>query len=70
MFLVCCKVVSSPQGQTRTCRIAEVHFSDMKALEDCLRSDGCKEVLEHAKSISTGGTPIIFVCQEENYVFW
>ena len=67
---VATRIVSSPVGQTRTYRIAEVHFSDMKALKACMDSEACKEVLEHAKSISSGGPPIVLVCEEESFLFW
>jgi uncharacterized protein (TIGR02118 family) len=67
---VSAKVVGSPQGQTRTYRIAEVHFSNLPALQDCMDSEGCKQVIEHAISISSGGPPIVLVCNEENLLFW
>jgi uncharacterized protein (TIGR02118 family) len=67
---VATRIVSSPLGQTRTYRIAEVHFSNLKALDACMQSEGCKEMLEHAKSISSGGPPIVLVCEEESFLFW
>jgi uncharacterized protein (TIGR02118 family) len=67
---VATKIVSSPQGQTRTYRISEVHFSDLQTLKTSIESDPGKEVMEHAKTISTGGPPIVLVCEEESYLFW
>lgn len=67
---VAVRIVGSPQGQTRTYRISEAHFSDLPALQACMESEGCKRMMEHARSISTGGPPIVLVCQEENYLFW
>jgi uncharacterized protein (TIGR02118 family) len=67
---VATRIVNSPQGLTRTYRIAEAHFSDMKTLQSCLASDSAKKVIEHATSISTGGPPIVLVCEEESYLFW
>lgn len=67
---VAAKILGSPEGLTRTYRISEVHFSDMKALQACLESEGGKQVIEHAKAISTGGAPIVLLCEEENYLFW
>ena len=64
------RIIGSPSGQARTYRIDEVHFSDMKALEACMESEACEQVLEHAKSISTGGPPIVLVCEEESFLFW
>lgn len=68
--LVTTKVLSSPQGKVMAYRIAEVHFSSMDDLNKCMESDGGKEVVEHATKISTGGQPILLVCEEEAFVFW
>lgn len=67
---VAAKVTGSPQGATRTYRICEAHFSTTQALNECLASDGCREWLEHAKSISSGGPPIVLLCDEESYLYW
>jgi uncharacterized protein (TIGR02118 family) len=64
------RIVTSPLGQTRTYRIAEVHFSTMAALQACMATEGWAKVLEHARTISTGGPPIILICEEESYLFW
>ena len=67
---VATRIVSSPAGRTRTYRIAEAHFSDMKALQACMESEGCRLLMEHAKSISSGGPPVVLVCEEESFLFW
>ncbi len=68
--LVLAKVTGSPQGKVAAYRLAEVHFSTMDDLNKCLESDGGKEVLAHAAQISTGGQPVVLVCEEQSYVFW
>ena len=68
--LVATKVLSSPQGKVAAYRIAEVHFSSMDDLNKCLESDGGKEVVEHATKLSTGGPPILLICEEESFVIW
>ncbi len=68
--LVATKVVISPQGKVAAYRIAEVHFSTMADLEKCMESDDAKEVVAHAAKISTGGPPIVLICEEESFVFW
>ena len=68
--LVTTKILSSPQGETRSYRMAELHFSSMEALNACLQTEGAKEVMEHAKEISTGGAPILMIAEEETRVFW
>jgi uncharacterized protein (TIGR02118 family) len=68
--LVATKVISSPQGETRTYRIAEVHFSTMEALNACLSTPDAKEVVDHAVSNSTGGKPVMLICEEETFLYW
>ena len=68
--LVATKVVSSPQGKVTAYRIAEVHFSTMDDLTKCAESEGGKAVLAHAAKISSGGPPIVLVCEEESFVYW
>ncbi len=67
---VATKIVSSPQGKVLAYRIAEAHFSSMDDLNKCAESEGGKEVLAHAAKISTGGPPIVLVCEEESFVYW
>ncbi len=67
---VATKVVSSPQGKVAAYRIAEVYFSTMEELTKILESEGGKEVVEHATKISTGGPPILLICEEESFVYW
>ena len=67
---VATKVLSSPQGRVTAYRIAEAHFSSMDDLNKALESDGGKEVVEHATKISTGGPPILLICEEQSFMFW
>jgi uncharacterized protein (TIGR02118 family) len=68
--LVATKVVSSPQGETLTYRIAEIHFSNMEALTACMETEGARQLVEHAMAISTGGKPIVLICEEETFLYW
>ena len=68
--VVATKVLRSPQGEARTYRIAELHFGSMDILEKCLESEGAKSVIEHATSISSGGTPILLISEEETFLYW
>jgi hypothetical protein len=63
------KTVSSPQGAPAFYRIAEVHFPFMAALEACAASEGGKQALAHAVSISSGGAPTFLVAEEETLTF-
>ncbi len=67
--LVATKVLDSPQGTPPFYRIAEIHFPTMEALQTCTASEGAKETLAHAVSISTGGKPIFLVAEEETFIF-
>ncbi|HLH00102.1 MAG TPA: EthD family reductase [Bryobacteraceae bacterium] len=68
--LVLSKVNSSPQGKVAAYRIAEVHFSSLGDLQKCVESEAGQEVVAHATKISTGGPPIMLVCDEESFVYW
>ena len=68
--LVLTKVTGSPQGKIAAYRLAEVYFSTMDDLQRCIDSDGGKEVIAHAQTISSGGQPLILICEEESFVYW
>ena len=63
------KVLASPQGTPPFYRIAEIHFPSMVDLEACAASDGGKQALAHAVTISSGGPPIFLVAEEETFTF-
>ncbi|MBV8817115.1 MAG: EthD family reductase [Acidobacteriaceae bacterium] len=67
---VATKVLRSPQGSVLAYRLAEIHFTTMDDLTKCTESDGGKQVLEHANKISTGGAPLLLICEEESFVYW
>jgi uncharacterized protein (TIGR02118 family) len=67
---VATKVLSSPQGRVAAYRLAELHFASMDELRKATESEAGKELMEHAKKISTGGIPIVLVCEEQTYFFW
>jgi uncharacterized protein (TIGR02118 family) len=68
--LVLTKVTGSPQGKIAAYRLAEAYFSSMADLQTCIDSDAGKEVIAHAQSISSGGQPLILICEEESFVYW
>jgi len=67
---VATRVLGSPHGRVTAYRIAEAHFSNRNELNKCLESEGGKEVLAHAAAMSTGGAPIVLVCEEESFIYW
>jgi uncharacterized protein (TIGR02118 family) len=68
--LVLTRVNESPQGKIAAYRLAEVYFSSMDDLRASMESEGGKEVMAHAQTISTGGPPLILFCEEESFVYW
>jgi len=63
------KIADSPQGAPPFHRIAEIHFPTIEALQACAASDGGKQTIANAVAISSGGTPIFLVAEEETFVF-
>lgn len=45
--------------------ISDVTFPSLDALQLCAASQGAKEALAHAASISTGGPPVILVVTDD-----
>jgi len=68
--LVLTKITGSPQGKVSAYRMVEVYFPSMQDLNANIESDAGKEVFAHAQTISTGGPPLILICEEESFVFW
>jgi uncharacterized protein (TIGR02118 family) len=68
--LVLTKVTGSPQGKVSAYRIAEVYFSSLDDLNQCVESDAGKEIMAHAQAISSGGPPLFLICEEEAFVYW
>ena len=66
---VATKVLDAPQDTPPFYRIAEIHFPSMEALQSCAASEGGKETVAHAVSISSGGSPIFLIAEEETFTF-
>ena len=63
---VATKVLGTPDGQSAPfCRIAELHFPSLEVLQAAAASAAAQEAIAHAVSISSGGTPIFVVAEEE-----
>jgi uncharacterized protein (TIGR02118 family) len=67
--IVATKITSSPQGTPPFYRVAEIHFPSKAALEACAATPGTREALAHAVKISTGGTPLFLIGEEETFTF-
>ncbi len=67
---VATKVVATPDGTPPPFyRIAEVYFPSLQALQACAESDGGRETVAHAVKISSGGTPVFLVAEEQTFTF-
>lgn len=67
---VATKVLGTPDGQLPPFyRIAELHFPSIEALQQSAATDGAREAIAHAMSISTGGSPLFLVAEEESMTF-
>ena len=59
------KVVSTASGEAAPFhRIAELYFPSMEILNTAASSRDAQQAVAHAVSISSGGSPIILVCEE------
>lgn len=67
--LVATRVLGSPNGKPPFHRIAEIHFPSIEALEACATSEGGKQTIANAVSISSGGAPVFLIAEEEEFVF-
>lgn len=64
------KVLGTPDGMAPPfCRVAELHFASMEALQSAAASSSAQQVVAHAISISSGGKPIFLVAEEETRTF-
>jgi uncharacterized protein (TIGR02118 family) len=64
------KIVATPDGTLPPFyRIAEAHFPSREALQASAQSAGCKETVAHAVKISSGGTPMFLVTEEQTLMF-
>jgi uncharacterized protein (TIGR02118 family) len=67
--LVATKVLASPQGTPPFYRVAEIYFPSQEALEASTATPGTKETIAHAVRISSGGTPVMLIAEEETFSF-
>jgi uncharacterized protein (TIGR02118 family) len=67
---VATKVVGTADGSAPPFyRLAELHFPSLEALQECASSAGAQAAVAHAISISSGGTPLFLVAQEDTSQF-
>jgi len=63
------RVLMSPQGDSPYCRIAELYYPTLEALQADFSTSEAQELGAHAASISTGGVALSIVCDEETVFF-
>ena len=63
------RVLMSPQGASPYCRIAELHYPSLEALQADFSTPEAQELGAHAASISTGGIAVSLICEEKSVSF-
>jgi len=64
------KVLGTPDGSAPPfARIAELHFDSISDLTAAAGSPGAAKAVAHAQEISTGGAPIVLVCEKTATTF-
>ena len=67
---VATRIVGTADGSTPPFfRVAELHFPSLEALQEAVADPSGQEAAAHAVAISTGGTPLIMVADEESVTF-
>src|ERR1700756_3747082 len=61
--LVATRVLGSPNGKPPFHRIVEIYFPSMDAMEACATSEGGKQTIANAVSISSGGAPVFLIAE-------
>ena len=64
--VVMTRVIGVPGDDAPFHRIVEIHFDSMDALQRALASAGMRAAEAHAESISSGGTPLFMVAEEDD----
>lgn len=59
------RVASQPGERAPFYAISDLSFPTLDALQECATSQGAKEALTHAASISTGGVPIVLIVTDD-----
>lgn len=59
------RVLMSPAGASPYCRITELHYPTLEALQADFSTPEAQALGAHAASISTGGIAFSLVCDEE-----
>lgn len=59
------RVLMSPAGAAPFCRIAELHYPSLEALQADFSTPEAQALNAHAFAISTGGAPVALICDEE-----
>ena len=60
------KVVGTPDGSQPKFRlIAELHFDSMEDIQAAVAAESAQKAVAHAFEISSGGPPVILVCEED-----
>jgi uncharacterized protein (TIGR02118 family) len=63
------RVLMSPSGVAPFCRIAELHYPSMEALQADFSTPEAQALGAHALSITTDGVAVSLICDDETITF-
>lgn len=66
--IVLAKLISAVGSIPPFHRIAEIYFPSIEGLQACAATQGAKETIVHAISISNGGPPLFMIAETETIV--
>jgi uncharacterized protein (TIGR02118 family) len=59
------QVLGAPIGKAAYQRVAELYFDSMESLQAAMASPGGLAAVAHAMEISTGGTPVVLIAEDD-----
>lgn len=63
---VATRAIATPDGsQPKFYRTAELHFDSMEDLQNAVSGEEAQKAVAHAVSISSGGSPLFIIAEEE-----
>ena len=59
------QVLGTPTGAAPYQRVAELYFDSLESLQAAMASDEGKAAVAHATEISTGGSPVVLIAEDD-----
>jgi uncharacterized protein (TIGR02118 family) len=62
---VAAQILGTPAGAAPYQRVAELYFDSIESLQAAIASPGGQATVAHAAEISTGGTPVVLIAEDD-----